>query len=240
MRDLVLAAGVDPAQCFSHPDRGRHRALSSRRHRCPAGGAQGARRTGVRVRRRFVSEGRCGLGEGLEPKTIKGPDTLVAVLEQARARIPTLFVLLTGPARGYVRGELERLRDPLPARAARFTGRARPRLSRTRRLPRHLTAGGRPEERARVDGRGRPARHDPRRPGAGARRRTARTACLPTSTTPTHSRPVCNECMTTASLHDVYVRPAARPPKRMPTSGSTRCGPSLLHGFVARGGRRES
>ena len=37
---------------------------------------------------------------------------LVAVLEQARARIPTLFVLLTGPARGYVRGELERRRIP--------------------------------------------------------------------------------------------------------------------------------
>ena len=53
-----------------------------------------------------------------------------------------------------------------------------------------------------------------------------RTACWPTSTTPTHSRPVCNECMTTATLHDVYVRPAARRPKRMPTSGSTRSGPS--------------
>jgi glycosyltransferase involved in cell wall biosynthesis len=48
-----------------------------------------------------------GWGEGLEPKLIKGPDVLVAALERARAEIPELHVLLTGPARGYVRRELE-------------------------------------------------------------------------------------------------------------------------------------
>jgi glycosyltransferase involved in cell wall biosynthesis len=50
-----------------------------------------------------------GWGEGLQPKEIKGPDTLVATLERLRTRIPELAVLLTGPARGYVRRELERL-----------------------------------------------------------------------------------------------------------------------------------
>jgi len=53
-----------------------------------------------------------GWGEGLEPKTIKGPDTLLRALELARARIPELFVLLTGPARGFVRAGLERLGIP--------------------------------------------------------------------------------------------------------------------------------
>ena len=131
MRDLVLAAGVDPAHVFRIP-------IGVDIERFPLGDTaarQAARKElGVPesafVVGSFQKDG-VGWAKGLEPKTIKGPDTLVAVLEQARARIPTLFVLLTGPARGYVRGELERLRDSLPARAARFTGRARPRLSRT-------------------------------------------------------------------------------------------------------------
>ena len=55
--------------------------------------------------------------------------------------------------------------------AATRPGRADRRLPRTRRLRRRLAAGGRPEERPRVDGDGRSARHDPRRPGTGPRRR---------------------------------------------------------------------
>jgi glycosyltransferase involved in cell wall biosynthesis len=50
-----------------------------------------------------------GWGEGLEPKAIKGPDVLLRALELAHARIPELFVLLTGPARGFVRAGLEQL-----------------------------------------------------------------------------------------------------------------------------------
>jgi glycosyltransferase involved in cell wall biosynthesis len=38
---------------------------------------------------------------------VKGPDTLVAVLSRVRPSVPDLFVVLTGPARGYVKGELE-------------------------------------------------------------------------------------------------------------------------------------
>ena len=48
-----------------------------------------------------------GWGEGLEPKAIKGPDVLVAALERIRAAAPELVVLLTGPARGFVRRALE-------------------------------------------------------------------------------------------------------------------------------------
>jgi glycosyltransferase involved in cell wall biosynthesis len=50
-----------------------------------------------------------GWGDGMEPKLIKGPDTFLAVIERLAARHDDLFVLLTGPARGYVRAGLERL-----------------------------------------------------------------------------------------------------------------------------------
>ena len=92
-----------------------------------------------------------GWGEGLEPKLVKGPDVLVARARAPRApEVPELFVLLTGPARGYVRRELERLGIPYRHVLARDAGRARARLPRARPLPRHLAAGGRAEGGARV------------------------------------------------------------------------------------------
>lgn len=53
-----------------------------------------------------------GWGEGLEPKLIKGPDTLLEAAERLRDRIPELWFLLTGPSRGFVRSGLERLGIP--------------------------------------------------------------------------------------------------------------------------------
>jgi glycosyltransferase involved in cell wall biosynthesis len=53
-----------------------------------------------------------GWGDGLEPKLIKCPDVLLAAVERLRARVPELVVLLTGPARGYVRSGLESLGIP--------------------------------------------------------------------------------------------------------------------------------
>jgi glycosyltransferase involved in cell wall biosynthesis len=52
-----------------------------------------------------------GWGEGLEPKPIKGPDVFLGTLERLRSSYP-LFVVLTGPARGYVKQGLERLGIP--------------------------------------------------------------------------------------------------------------------------------
>ena len=49
-----------------------------------------------------------GWGDGLVAKPVKGPDVLVAALARVHERAPELVVLLTGPARGYVRAELER------------------------------------------------------------------------------------------------------------------------------------
>jgi glycosyltransferase involved in cell wall biosynthesis len=59
----------------------------------------------------FVKDG-VGMAEGLTPKLLKGPDVFVAVVARVRERIRDVSVLLTGPARGYVRRELDRLGVP--------------------------------------------------------------------------------------------------------------------------------
>lgn len=53
-----------------------------------------------------------GWEEGLEPKLIKGPDIFLKTLELLKLKVPELFVLLSGPARGYVKKGLERLQIP--------------------------------------------------------------------------------------------------------------------------------
>lgn len=53
-----------------------------------------------------------GWGEGLEPKPVKGPDVFLKAIEALKPRIPELQVLLTGPARGYVKAGLTRLSVP--------------------------------------------------------------------------------------------------------------------------------
>ena len=107
MEEIVVSTGVDPS-CV---------------HRIPIGielerfppvdlEARGAARAALGlpasafVVGSFQKDG-VGFGAGLEPKTIKGPDVLVEALDLARREIRDLVVLLTGPARGYVRRELE-------------------------------------------------------------------------------------------------------------------------------------
>ena len=53
-----------------------------------------------------------GWAEGMEPKLIKGPDILIKTLEIMKKDVPELFVLLSGPSRGYVKAELTRLGIP--------------------------------------------------------------------------------------------------------------------------------
>lgn len=76
----------------------------------------------VRARQRFgVPEGHLaigsfqkdgvGWGEGDEPKMIKGPDVLIETIAEV-AKKRRVFVLLTGPARGYVKRGLDRLGIP--------------------------------------------------------------------------------------------------------------------------------
>jgi glycosyltransferase involved in cell wall biosynthesis len=112
MHELVLAAGVDPSKVFRIP-------IGVDIDRFPFGDAplKAVARDALDVPTTafvvgsLVKDG-VGMGEGLEPKLVKGPDVLVATVERMRAAIPELFVVLTGPARGFVRRGLERLGVP--------------------------------------------------------------------------------------------------------------------------------
>jgi glycosyltransferase involved in cell wall biosynthesis len=101
MQQLVVEAGVAPDRVFKIP-------IGIDLEHFPLA----AERDGTQfVIGSFVKDG-VGMDDGLEPKVLKGPDVLVAVVERVRESLPGLSVLLTGPARGYVRTELERLGVP--------------------------------------------------------------------------------------------------------------------------------
>jgi glycosyltransferase involved in cell wall biosynthesis len=112
MHELVLSAGVDRAKVFRIP-------IGVDLERFPLGGSEARRSARASLQLpesafvvgSFQKDG-VGFAAGLEPKTIKGPDVFVSVVARLRERIPDLHVLLTGPARGYVRGELERIGVP--------------------------------------------------------------------------------------------------------------------------------
>jgi glycosyltransferase involved in cell wall biosynthesis len=106
MRDLVLAAGVDADAVHLIPigiD------IESFPLAGPDARAQARAQLGLPpdafVVGSFQKDG-VGWGEGLQPKLVKGPDVLVAALGRVDTAVPELHVLLTGPARGYVRREL--------------------------------------------------------------------------------------------------------------------------------------
>jgi glycosyltransferase involved in cell wall biosynthesis len=112
MHELVLSAGVDPARVFRIPlgiDLEHFPPVD------PESRSEARRLLGLGgedfVVGSFQKDG-VGWADGAEPKLIKGPDVLVAALEAIRASVPELVVLLTGPARGYVRGELARVGIP--------------------------------------------------------------------------------------------------------------------------------
>jgi len=48
-----------------------------------------------------------GWGAGKEPKLIKGPDIFVEVIKRIKNIIPHVFVLLSGPSRGYIKERLK-------------------------------------------------------------------------------------------------------------------------------------
>lgn len=112
LHDLVLSSGIDPAKVFRIPigvDLGLFRPQT------PA--SRGAVRVelglpdGAFVVGSFQKDG-AGFDDGLEPKPIKGPDVLLEAMRALAARVPELHVLLSAPARGYVRRGLERLGIP--------------------------------------------------------------------------------------------------------------------------------
>jgi glycosyltransferase involved in cell wall biosynthesis len=102
MQELVIGAGVPAEKVFKIP-------IGVELERFPL--AERGRTDGVPESAfaigSFLKDG-VGMDDGFEPKLLKGPDTFVAVVERLSQTIPELFVLLTGPARGYVRRELDR------------------------------------------------------------------------------------------------------------------------------------
>jgi glycosyltransferase involved in cell wall biosynthesis len=127
MHDLVLSAGVEPDRVVRIPlgiDL-EHFPFGSAVARSRARDAIGLPQSAF-VIGSFQKDG-VGWGEGLEPKLVKGPDVLLGTLERLQGAIPELHVLLTGPARGYVRSGLDRLGIPyrhVTARSREELGRA--------------------------------------------------------------------------------------------------------------------
>lgn len=108
MHDLVLSSGIDPAKVFRIPI-----GVDTRLFEAPGHDARSTfgLPASAFVVGSFQKDG-VGWGESLEPKWIKGPDVLVDVLARLRERVPELHVLLSGPARGYVKARLADLGIP--------------------------------------------------------------------------------------------------------------------------------
>ena len=53
-----------------------------------------------------------GWGEGFKPKLIKGPDIFIDVLRKLKKHIPNIFVLLSGPSRGFMKANLKKNNIP--------------------------------------------------------------------------------------------------------------------------------
>jgi glycosyltransferase involved in cell wall biosynthesis len=112
LEDVVLSTGIDPAKVFRIPigvEPGLfpvHGEAAQRAARSELGLPEDAFVVGS-----FHKDG-VGFGDGTEPKPIKGPDVLLAALALVREQEPRLHVLLSGPARGFVRAGLGRLGIP--------------------------------------------------------------------------------------------------------------------------------
>lgn len=107
MRDVVLRTGIDPLKVFLIPiginlDFFSFRTKEQKRAmRAELGIPQSAFLIGS-----FQKDG-VGWDDGMSPKLIKGPDMFVKTMAHLKRKIPELFVMLSGPARGYIRKGLE-------------------------------------------------------------------------------------------------------------------------------------
>lgn len=112
MRDIILGSGIDPKKVFLIP------IAINLDFFCPqsAESKKNARnRYGIPQNAVVVgSFQKDGLGweDGEEPKLIKGPDVFLKAVRILKQSVPELFVLLSGPARGYVKKCLEQSKIP--------------------------------------------------------------------------------------------------------------------------------
>jgi glycosyltransferase involved in cell wall biosynthesis len=112
MHDLVLASGMDPLKVFRIPIGVNlaHFSPQAPESRAAARSALGLPQDAF-VLGSFHKDG-VGWGDGTAPKLIKGPDVLLDACARLCARVPELHVLLSGPARGFVRAGLDALGIP--------------------------------------------------------------------------------------------------------------------------------
>jgi len=112
MEQVVLGSGIDPGKVYRIPiginlD---HFTVQTPLSRQVARRKLGLPDSAVVVGS-FQKDG-VGWGEGREPKLIKGPDVFLRAVELLKPRVPELYVLLSGPSRGYVKEGLTRLGVP--------------------------------------------------------------------------------------------------------------------------------
>jgi len=112
MHNFVLGTGIDPSKVFLIPiginmDFFQHQSSELRKAmRDKHGIPQQATVIGS-----FQKDGN-GWDEGNDPKLIKGPDVFLEALKILRESVPDIFVLLSGPARGYVKRGLGKIKIP--------------------------------------------------------------------------------------------------------------------------------
>ena len=112
MYDIVLTSGIDPHKVFLIPI-----GIDTTTFQLKTHESQIAERAKFGVPESAVVVGSfqkdgSGWSEGNEPKLIKGPDVFLAAIKQLREHIPEIFVLLTGPARGFVIKGLREMNVP--------------------------------------------------------------------------------------------------------------------------------
>lgn len=112
MRHFILETGIDPGKVFTIPiginlELFQNQAQTTKNEiRKRLGIPESAVVVGS-----FQKDGN-GWEEGLTPKLIKGPDIFLETIRILKSSVPELYVLLTGPARGYVKKGLEELKIP--------------------------------------------------------------------------------------------------------------------------------
>lgn len=111
-QEILTAAGIPAPQIVTIPlgvDLGRFFALTAKA-RAHARAAYGIPE-GTLCIGSFQKDGN-GWDDGAAPKLVKGPDIFLDTVAQVAARVKNVLVLLTGPARGYVKQGLEKLGVP--------------------------------------------------------------------------------------------------------------------------------
>jgi glycosyltransferase involved in cell wall biosynthesis len=112
MRNRVLESGIDPSKIFLIPIGINLNYFSFRsiEQKWNAREKLGIPRSAFVVGS-FQKDG-VGWGDGFEPKMIKGPDIFVETMRRLKKDVPELFVLLSGPARGFVKRGFEEAHIP--------------------------------------------------------------------------------------------------------------------------------